>query len=139
MERVPDERLEYTDDALYLLDGKPFTGISCFVDRAGRLTGEHEYRDGVRAGWSRGWFGPGVPEYEEHFEHGLVHGARREWYRGGGLATDEAYEYGIRVRGRRWAEDGTLIEDFSLSEADPDHDTLVMYRAAYKRAGHDTE
>lgn len=137
MSRVPNESLDYTDDGLYCYEGEPFTGISYFQGKGGWLKAEHEYRDGMRWGPSKGWFKPGSPEYEEQWSQGLLHGLRREWHEGGRLAAEETYEYGIRLWGKRWDEEGNPAEDFRLEETDPNFDTLQMYRAAYKKAGLD--
>lgn len=106
-------------------DGVPFTGTSYFLTGAGTIDGEHEYRDGMRWGVSRGWYASGSPEFEEHLEHGLLHGTRKEWNQDGSVAAEDRYEYGVRVQGRRWGENGALIEDFTLTEADPAYDTLT--------------
>jgi hypothetical protein len=47
------------------------------------------------------------------------------------------YEYGIRVWGRRWDEQGNLVEDFQLIESDRGFGVLPVYRSAYEKAGLD--
>jgi antitoxin component YwqK of YwqJK toxin-antitoxin module len=135
MKRVPHETLDYTDNDLYYHDNEPFTGVAYFQGKGGQLDAEHEYREGMRWGVSKGWFGPGSPEYEEHWSQGLLHGLRREWHKEGRMIAEEMYERGIHLWGKRWDGDGNLVEDFRLEETDPDFDTLEMYRAAYKKAG----
>jgi hypothetical protein len=137
MQRVPNEALDYTDEDLYFYEDQPFTGISYFLGKDGWVNAEHEYRDGMRWGLSKGWFKPGSLEHEEQWSQGLLHGRHQEWHEGGRLAVEEMYEYGIRLYGKRWDEQGNLIEDFRISETDPNFDTLEMYRAAYKKAGLD--
>lgn len=133
MKRVSADQLEYPGDGLYYLQGSPFTGIAYRLHREGTLRSELEYRDGLRWGMSREWYGPEQPMVEAPYFKGVLHGRAREWHRNGQLAEDGEYEYGIALWEQEWDEDGTLTSEHRLSEAEPDYETLRRYRELYGR------
>lgn len=135
MKRVPNQSLDYREDDLYYHDDEPFTGVAYFLDKAGRLKAEHEYRNGMRWGISKGWQGGGAPDYEESWSQGLLHGLHREWSEIGRCVAEEMYEYGICLWAKRWDDAGEMIQETELKETDPDFETLTIYRSAYKKAG----
>jgi len=49
----------------------------------------------------------------------------------GQLAEDGEYEFGIALWEKSWDEEGSVTEDFRLTEADEDFDTLQRYRGIY--------
>jgi antitoxin component YwqK of YwqJK toxin-antitoxin module len=129
--RVPNDLLEY-DDGVMFLDGEPFTGVGFFLDAAGFLHAEIEYRNGLEWGIKRGWHAPDEPAYQDQLFMGVLHGTKREWHRNKRLAEEGDYELGFRLRRKRWDENGNLLEEFELKETDPGYEELEKYRAIYK-------
>jgi antitoxin component YwqK of YwqJK toxin-antitoxin module len=99
------------------------------------LEAEEEYRDGLLSGGKRAWHRPGVLEQEAECAQGVFHGRVRQWHESGLPATDEVYEYGIRLRGQAWDESGNLVEEYTLSESDPDFDILQAFRRGEAEPG----
>ncbi|SEM25163.1 hypothetical protein SAMN05660976_04605 [Nonomuraea pusilla] len=62
---------------------------------------------------------------------GALHGRAREWHRNGQLAEDGEYEYGITLWAKQWDENGVLEEDYTLTESESDHRTLLHFRALH--------
>ena len=133
--RIPNNRLEYTEEDTYLFDGQPFTGISVFLRQDGTLEAEQEFREGHKHGQAKEWYPSGSIACEECWGWGLLHGLRRKWREDGTLASESMFEYGIRLWGKRWDKAGTLTKEYTLKESDPAFDTLRIYREAYKKAG----
>lgn len=133
MNRVPAEQLEYPGDGLYYLNGSPFTGIAYRLNSNGTLRSELEYRQGLRWGMSKEWYGPEQPKVEAPYFKGVLHGRAREWHRNGQVAEDGEYEYGIAHWKQEWDENGTLTDEYRLSETEPDFETLRHYRELYGR------
>ncbi len=129
--RVTTEQLDYPGDGLYYRDGKPFTGVLELRLPSGGMEAEEEYKDGLLSGRTREWHPSSSIRLEAECAWGGYHGRVREWYEDGRLAADAAYEYGIRTRETRWDELGRVVEEFDLSEADPDYHTLKLSRAAF--------
>jgi antitoxin component YwqK of YwqJK toxin-antitoxin module len=130
MKRLRIEELDYPGDGLHYHAGQPFTGVAVY-EQNGWLQAEEEYRDGLLWGTKREWFRAGGLQREAQCAWGAYHGTVRDWHENGRLAGEEFYEYGIRVRGKRRNEEGSLVEDFSLRETDPAFRTLQLSRAAF--------
>ncbi len=139
VDRVTSEQLEYPGDGLHYRDGQPFTGVLEFRLTNGGLEAEEEYNDGLLSGRTREWHPSGGLQLEAECAWGGYHGRVREWYEDGRLAADGVYEYGIRTRGTRWDEQGKVVEEFELSEADPAYCTVKLSRAAFGSAGEKAE
>lgn len=133
MIRVPNDSLVYEEGIMWL-EGEPFTGIAEFRDAKGGLTGEYEYREGLKWGKSRAWYTPGVPFQEGEFFMGTGHGKHREWYRNGKLKEEVDYELGFVVRRKQWDEDGDLTEDYEIQETERKYKDLEKFRVHYKDA-----
>src|SRR5215213_5054941 len=97
-----ENALRHGQDDLFYQQGKLFTGVAFRAAPDGQIESEQEYREGMLAGVSRGWFAPGQLESEAHFSGGLLHGVRRGWYETGRPAYEEAFERGVRLRGTSW-------------------------------------
>jgi antitoxin component YwqK of YwqJK toxin-antitoxin module len=131
MERVDESRLEHRqDDRLYYL-GKPFSGVAFRQSADGQVMYEIGYRDGRRWGPSREWYDDGQLASEEHYAWDWAHGFFRRWHGNDRLAVEENYEWGVALRRRAWDEEGNLIEDYRLEEADPEFRTLQMHRTKF--------
>lgn len=123
--RVPSSELEYDEDeAIYLRDGEPFTGIAYELYPSGALEGESEFRDGLSWGVGRGWHPNGQLSSEGHAFKDVQHGIAREWDEQGRLEEESYCEYGIVIYEKKWNEEGVLIEDYQLKESDPDYEEL---------------
>jgi hypothetical protein len=61
----------------------------------------------------------------------VLHGRKREWHEDGRLAADGEYEHGIVLWEKKWDERGALVDDYALRDADPDAQTLRLYRRLY--------
>ena len=134
MQRVPDTEIEYEDDGFYYYNGERFTGVEYFLnDDEGWLEAETEYADGLPSGMKREWAGPDKELlYEGQFRGGVLHGRKRRWTDDGTLVEDGEYEYGIPLWEKMWDEDGKLIHDYTLTEADVNYIELVRFRQIEK-------
>ena len=129
--RVTTVQLAYPGDGLHYLGGEPFTGTLEFTRPGGGLEAEEEYQAGLLSGRRRVWYPSGRLQEEAQCAWGGYHGRVRTWYEDGQPAGDDVYEYGIRTRGTRWDEQGRVVEDFALSNADPAYRTLELSRVAF--------
>ena len=132
MERVLLRDLEYPGDGLYYFNGEPFTGIAYSLTKEGWEKSQAEYREGLRWGPAKEWYGPDKPMVDSYSFKGVLHGRAREWHKNGILAEDGEYEYGITLWEKNWDEEGILKKDYKLKESDNDYQTLQRYRAIYK-------
>ena len=132
MKRVLARELEYPGDGLHYLDGEPFTGIAFSVTKDGFERSQLEYRNGLRWGASKEWYGPDLPKVDATYYKGVLHGRAREWHRNGQLAEDGEYEYGIVLWEKQWDEEGNVTKDYRLTETDRDFETLQRYRTLYQ-------
>ena len=100
----PDVEIEY-DFCTYR--GKPFTGEVAEYGSNGQMVG-----DGIQ----RGWYYDGAPRSEVTTRHGRTIGPARSWYPSGQLKQEAEFDGVDYVRRRAWAEDGTLIDDWTAPE-----------------------
>jgi antitoxin component YwqK of YwqJK toxin-antitoxin module len=129
MQRVPRDDLDYDDQAaLYYFGGVPFTGVAFTRNDQGGLRSEMSFRDGLPWGAAREWYKSGQPMAEKTTAAGLLHGRAREWHKNGQLAEDGEFEHGIAVWKKAWDEDGHLVDEYRVQEADPDYQTLLENR-----------
>ena len=142
MIRVTSLELEYPGDGVTYFRGERFTGFEVLRDDSGWECAEHEYRDGLLSGVKREWHRPGVLALEAECALGAFHGRVRRWHETGLAESDAVYEHGIGLRSQVWDEEGLLVEDFTLSEADPAFRVLLAFRRAeaeHIASGGDTE
>jgi hypothetical protein len=130
MKRVPWEELEYPEgNGPCYHGGERFTGVCFTLHPDGTLASESEMQDGVAWGRARRWTRSGVLILDRQLEGDVLHGRAREWHPSGVLAADERWETGICTARRRWAEDGTLVEDWSMDRDSPEYrEVLQCYR-----------
>ena len=131
MQRALAGQLDYAGDGLYYLNGEPFCGI-CYTMKGARGRSETVFRDGLIWGTTKEWYGSGQLMREASYFKGVFHGKVQEWHKSGQLAEQGEYEYGIALWEKRWDENGQLVEDFSLTEADEDYAVLQRYRSMYR-------
>lgn len=115
----------------WMYRGRPFTGTAYTLGPDRNVQSEQEFRDGLQWGncWER--FRSGQMYREATFFRDVMHGRVREWYEDGQLAEDGEYEYGITLWEKKWDKNGTLVEDYRLSESDPDFQLLEAMRQAF--------
>ena len=115
----------------WMYRGRPFTGVRYSLGPDGEVESEGAFRDGLRWGpcWER--YRSGQMYMESHFARDVLHGRAREWYENGRLAEEGEYEYGVPLWERKWDEDGTLIEEYALTEADGNFALLRSLREVY--------
>ncbi|KAJ6041611.1 uncharacterized protein N7446_010508 [Penicillium canescens] len=132
MQRVLADRIGYPGDGLYYFDGEPFSGVSYTTKGGAWENSEAEIHDGLLWGTTKEWYGPGQLMHEASYFKGVLHGNAREWHKSGQLAEDGDYEYGIALWKKSWDENGQLIEEFTLTQADEDFTVLQRYRSIYE-------
>ena len=128
--RVPDVELDYDADLVFMYKGKRFTGVS-YDDNSFHGLTEISFVDGLQEGPEREWYLSGRLKSETMFRADIRHGHDREYREDGTLASETIYEYGVRVRARTFAEDGSVVDSFDLSEESPDFELLQSRRAQY--------
>ena len=134
MKRAPLDSLDYPGDGYYYLGGNPFTGVAFTVhEDDGWLESETEYKQGLKWGLARRWSAPGQLESEAELQRGAAHGKERVWHPNGNLKEEGDYEFGITLSRKQWDEDGNLVEDFELKEADSNYGLLQTFREIEKK------
>lgn len=106
---VPFGKLDYKDE-IFLLDGKPFSGITEDKHTNGRLRVRYPMADGKPHGIVREWWDNGQPSTETHFERGQRHGLNRYWNREGRLIKEQVYDHDKSVSERIFNADGTEVK-----------------------------
>ncbi len=110
---------------------KLFTGIAYETRRDGSLWSEKDFLNGRSHGTSRTWYPSGQLQEETTFYNGLTYGPAREWDEAGQLRREGFIEYGIRVREKKWDENGRLMEEYEIAPDDPDYSWLQEAHARY--------
>jgi antitoxin component YwqK of YwqJK toxin-antitoxin module len=133
--RVPDDELNYDyldndSHLVFMYKGKRFTGVSYDDDPSNGLW-EVSYVDGLQEGPERAWYLSGQLKRETMYRADMRHGHDREYHEDGMLASETLYEYGVPVRARTFAEDGSVVDSFDLSEESRDFELLQYRRAQY--------
>lgn len=83
--------LEWRDD-VYLLAGRPFTGIARDQHKNGGPKGEYPFQEGRLHGVVREWWDNGRLSTETNFDKGKRHGLNRYWTRKGNLMKEQVYD-----------------------------------------------
>jgi antitoxin component YwqK of YwqJK toxin-antitoxin module len=130
LDRIAMNQLFYPGDGLYYSRDQPFTGIAFYQSSEGWISGEDEFRDGLRWGRSRRWHKADVLKHEEECVKGVRHGVLHDWHANGQLSGEEIYEHGIKTSGRHWDSQGGLRKEFKLKESDPAFRALEEVRKA---------
>jgi len=129
--RVPNDSIDYNDDAVYCLDDKPFTGIGFALYDGGWLESECGYLHGQKSGIERSWFSPDQLEYEAALSWGVIHGKERRWYQNGQLEEETDVDRAIVLRRTQWDRDGNVVETYVIDEAGNDHKSLEQLRTLF--------
>lgn len=108
-ERVPEDDLEYELDTLTYRNGERFTGIAEERFPDGGLRFETEYRLGILDGLSRTYWPSGEVRLEAWYDYGIKLRERR-WYDNGRPQEDVVLDRDGVKHHYRWAEDGTIEE-----------------------------
>ncbi len=128
--RVPDDQLDYDENLIFMYQGERFTGVG-YEDVPGRGLEEISYVDGLQEGPAREWYPSGQLRRDTSFRANALHGHDREYREDGTLVSETVYEYGVRVRSRTFAQDGSVVKSFDLSEESSDFQRLQRRRAKY--------
>jgi hypothetical protein len=78
---------------LYLLDGRPFTGLARAEHPTGKPKGEYPFVEGRFHGVVREWWDNGQQSVETHFENGKRHGSNTYWDTQGRLTKEQRYDH----------------------------------------------
>jgi antitoxin component YwqK of YwqJK toxin-antitoxin module len=133
MNRVENELLKYDETSGgFFFDGEAFTGVGFALHPNGELQSEVSYKDGFFDGPSKEWSPDGKLVGEHHFRAGAAHGECRKWHANGNLAEEGTYEFGVPISTKHWDEEGKLLEEFQLTESNPNYETLLMLRDMHK-------
>ena len=84
--------LEWKDD-VYLMGGKPFTGVARDKHKDGTPKAEYPFRAGKLHGVVREWWDNGKLSTETHFDNGQRHGLNRYWDKTGKLMKEQVYDH----------------------------------------------
>ncbi len=106
---MPFGKLEWKNE-VFLLDGKPFAGITEDKHTNGQLRVRYPMENGRPHGIVREWWDNGQPSVETHFERGQRHGLNRYWNREGRLTKEQVYDHDKSVSERVFKADGTEVK-----------------------------
>jgi hypothetical protein len=130
MLRVNTDLIELTDSHVYLLDGKPFTGVGYEANDDGTIISEMEFHNGIQHGTTRGYYSTGQIKRETQFECNIRHGLARTWDEVGDLVSEDEYENGVCIRRKLRVPSGHLSVCYQLDESDPQFEMLQRLRNA---------
>lgn len=130
MLRVNTDLIEFTEDYVYLLDGKPFTGVGYETNDDGAIISEMEFQNGMQHGTTRGFYPTGQIKREAQYQHNTLDGLVRDWDETGVLEREDEYERGVCVRRKSRDSSGQLSVCYQLDENDPQFTTLQLLRNA---------
>ncbi|WP_088347310.1 MULTISPECIES: hypothetical protein [Rhodomicrobium] len=123
--------LEPSGDHLTLTyQGADFTGTAVEKDQHGNVISEVAFRDGKKYGLCREWFPGGHARAQETYAFGVLHGESREWHENGALRAQGVYELGICLHKHECSDDGSVINEMTLTEDHPQYRTLQLLRAS---------
>lgn len=134
MNRIHVDKLEFTHDYTYMLDGELFTGIA---DDANALTGERceqEIRNGLQCGLSQEWDSKGTLRITAEYKNNVLHGVRREWDDAGILRKVVEYEFGMCVRETLLASDGSKLSEYRIEDHASQLELLQLLRETQTQA-----
>ena len=119
----------------YLYLGRPFTGLARAYTREKALVSEIEYVNGMQEGLARTWYPSGQLKSEDHFRKNGRTGLSREWHPDGKPKRETLFDHSIRLQEKVWDEQGTLIQEKTLSEDAPLFKTLQDFLRLDKNEG----
>ncbi len=132
MDTIDDDELLYNmKDGAFEFHDQPFTGVARHRSAEGSLLSEIEYANGLQHGAARYWYPSGELLGEEYFQRNGRTGLSREWYKNGKPKRETLFEHSIRLREKKWDEEGNLVRDFVLTEDKPLFKTLQEFRRIY--------
>src|SRR5688572_13410553 len=120
----------FYDENVFLLDGRPFTGMAVQRDAEGRKVCEIPMTGGAYHGVARSWYPDGTLKGEDHHVHGLINGIRREWFPDGAIRREETWEYGWPMKAVEWNEKGDVVKSYERGPSDPMYAEIVRRRMA---------
>ena len=129
--RIKFGELEYDDDGLMCLHGRPFTGIEISTYADGSRGREEAYVDGQLDGMTRRWHSNGQLASEARYWQNMRHGKACEWRADGTLVFEELCELDVIIEVRHFADDGTVTRTWTI---DPNHTLLAEYRTRHGKA-----
>lgn len=85
-------KLDWKND-LFLLGGKPFTGVAEQRYRDGKLKARYHYQNGMIHGIVEEWYANGQQSTETHFEKNQRHGANTYWDQTGKVIKRQRWDH----------------------------------------------
>jgi antitoxin component YwqK of YwqJK toxin-antitoxin module len=116
--RIHFDDLILADDQSTHWQGRPFTGTAYETNARGVVIEVLPFVDGLEQGVAREWSDSGQLKAESARAFGSRHGVTRTWHDNGQLESEGDYRYSVKVRERRFARDGALLEEWTLPEDD---------------------
>src|SRR5262245_23650011 len=134
MQRVYYTELDFNPEEgdANALNGEPFTGVAERMHPNGELAAEWTYDEGWLWGPRRFWSEEGRLQTASYIIRGWIHGALRRWHKDGAKAEIAVYRYGIKVRSKKWNQQGKVIEDFTRPAGDWQFDEMREREATYR-------
>jgi antitoxin component YwqK of YwqJK toxin-antitoxin module len=130
MRRVPHESLSYSDDHVWVCDGKPFSGVGVESTEEGEIVSEIVFVDGREHGEAVDYYPNGALKSQTLYVNGLKHGVSRDYLDDGTMQREDVFEYDVLMESKCWSPTGELENEFKRP-ADDELSQLV----ATKRAG----
>jgi hypothetical protein len=129
MADVAYDDLDYMPDGLFLLNGRPFSGVTIDRGSDGQKVCEVPFVNGREHGIARSWYPDGRLKGESPYKNGMLHGTRREFYEDGSLESEEELEFGILLRKTVRDRQGQIVETFEREPSDVLYQNVLRFRA----------
>tara|TARA_B100000745_G_scaffold299691_1_gene251116 strand:- start:1206 stop:1613 length:408 start_codon:yes stop_codon:yes gene_type:complete len=131
---VDIDALEFSDQHLYELKGKPFSGTARENYPSGKTYMEMVIVDGIQEGVTKEWYETGALRSEAFYKKGGLHGSYIEWFENGQLKRTSYYEFDILISMEEKNEEGKVIDKYELSPNSIEHQTLTVARRLDKKS-----
>jgi protein SCO1/2 len=114
----------------------PYTGMVVAHD-AGLARSSTSYRDGVRDGWARAWYGNNQLAYERYYWRGKEDGVHRGWWQDGRARFVYHYHDGlIEGTAREWFPNGLRYREFHYAAGQESGSEQMWYADGRLRANY---
>lgn len=127
-QHVDYDDLVYTDEHVFVHEGKPFTGVAEERFPDGQLRCVFPFEDGKEHGDVEEFFPSGLLMARTPYVRGVVHGRDTEWFEDGGVKVERDVEFGILMRSRTMDASGAILDEFTRSDDDGIMETIKLYR-----------
>jgi hypothetical protein len=114
----------------------PYSGMVIERDNTGARSST-EYRDGVRDGWARAWYGNGQLSYERLYLRGKEDGEHRGWWPDGRVRFLYHYRDGlIEGTAREWFANGVRYREFHYTAGQEEGSEQMWFADGQLRANY---